>query len=115
MALSILRLSFVASRPCRVVHPDGRRDNRRLCRYRHARADDIALILHTSGTTSRPKIVPLLQRNVAASALHIQQSLALTPDDRCLNMMPLFHIHGLIAAVTASLAAGASRLVRAGV
>jgi acyl-CoA synthetase (AMP-forming)/AMP-acid ligase II len=71
-------------------------------------ADDIALILHTSGTTSRPKIVPLLQRNVAASALHIQQSLVLEAGDRCLNMMPLFHIHGLIAAVSASLAAGAS-------
>jgi acyl-CoA synthetase (AMP-forming)/AMP-acid ligase II len=73
-----------------------------------ATADDIALILHTSGTTSRPKIVPLLQSNVAASARHIGTSLALTPDDRCLNMMPLFHIHGLIAAVSASLAAGAS-------
>ena len=71
-------------------------------------ADDIALILHTSGTTSRPKIVPLLQSNVAASANHIRASLALTPQDRCLNVMPLFHIHGLIAAVTASLAAGAS-------
>jgi acyl-CoA synthetase (AMP-forming)/AMP-acid ligase II len=70
--------------------------------------DDIALILHTSGTTSRPKIVPLLQSNVAASARHIGASLALTPADRCLNMMPLFHIHGLIAAVSASLAAGAS-------
>ncbi len=73
-----------------------------------AEADDIALILHTSGTTSRPKIVPLLQRNVAASAGHIATSLALSPSDRCLNMMPLFHIHGLIAAVSASLSAGAS-------
>jgi acyl-CoA synthetase (AMP-forming)/AMP-acid ligase II len=71
-------------------------------------ADDVALILHTSGTTSRPKIVPLLQSNVAASAEHIKVSLALTESDRCLNVMPLFHIHGLIAAVTASIAAGAS-------
>ena len=71
-------------------------------------ADDVALILHTSGTTSRPKIVPLLQSNVAASAEHIRASLELTAADRCLNVMPLFHIHGLIAAVTASLAAGAS-------
>ena len=71
-------------------------------------ADDVALILHTSGTTSRPKIVPLLQSNVAASAEHIRASLQLTPDDRCMNVMPLFHIHGLIAAVSASLAAGAS-------
>ncbi len=70
--------------------------------------DDIALILHTSGTTSRPKIVPLTQANIAASAIHIMDTLALTTEDRCLNVMPLFHIHGLIAAVTASLAAGAS-------
>ena len=73
-----------------------------------ADADDIALVLHTSGTTSRPKIVPLLQRNVAASASHIGETLRLVPDDRCLNIMPLFHIHGLIAAVLSSLAAGAS-------
>ena len=71
-------------------------------------ADDVALILHTSGTTSRPKIVPLLQSNVAASAVNIRESLALTAADRCLNVMPLFHIHGLIAAVSASLAAGGS-------
>ena len=70
--------------------------------------DDIALILHTSGTTSRPKIVPLTQANVAASATHIAASLALAPADRCLNVMPLFHIHGLVAAVSASLSAGAS-------
>ncbi len=70
--------------------------------------DDVALVLHTSGTTSRPKIVPLLQRNLAASARHIRTTLALTPDDRCLNIMPLFHIHGLIAAVLSSLSAGAS-------
>ena len=71
-------------------------------------ADDVALILHTSGTTSRPKIVPLLHSNVAASAQNIMASLALAPEDRCLNVMPLFHIHGLVAAVSASLAAGAS-------
>ena len=69
-------------------------------------ATDVALILHTSGTTSRPKIVPLLQSNVAASAQNIGESLALTAEDRCLNVMPLFHIHGLLAAVSASLTAG---------
>ena len=73
-----------------------------------AEADDIALVLHTSGTTSRPKIVPLTQANVAASARHIAGTLALTPKDRCLNIMPLFHIHGLIAAVLSSIGAGAS-------
>ena len=73
-----------------------------------AHADDVALVLHTSGTTSRPKIVPLSQINVTASAYHIRETLALTPDDVELNIMPLFHIHGLIAATLASLAAGAS-------
>ncbi|MBP7002124.1 acyl--CoA ligase [Amaricoccus sp.] len=73
-----------------------------------AEAEDIALILHTSGTTSRPKIVPLLHANLAASARNIGAALALAPGDRCLNVMPLFHIHGLVAAVTASLAAGGS-------
>ncbi|NDV85321.1 AMP-binding protein [Aurantimonas aggregata] len=70
--------------------------------------DDIALVLHTSGTTSRPKIVPLSLGNVKASARHIRETLALTPGDCCLNIMPLFHIHGLIAAVLSSLSAGAS-------
>jgi acyl-CoA synthetase (AMP-forming)/AMP-acid ligase II len=70
--------------------------------------EDVALILHTSGTTSRPKIVPLLQSNLAASARNIARSLDLKPADRCLNVMPLFHIHGLVAAVSASLHAGAS-------
>lgn len=69
-------------------------------------AEDVALILHTSGTTSRPKIVPLLQSNVTASAGNIASSLELKPDDRCLNVMPLFHIHGLLAAVSATLSAG---------
>jgi len=73
-----------------------------------ARADDVALLLHTSGTTSRPKLVPLTHANLAASARHIVASLHLTADDRCLNIMPLFHIHGLVAAVLSSLAAGAS-------
>jgi acyl-CoA synthetase (AMP-forming)/AMP-acid ligase II len=71
-------------------------------------ADDTALVLHTSGTTSRPKIVPLSHRNVCASARNIQRSCALTAADRGLNIMPLFHIHGLIAAVLAPLSAGGS-------
>ena len=68
--------------------------------------DDVGLVLHTSGTTSRPKIVPLRQRNLTASARHIRETLALSPADRCLNIMPLFHIHGLIAGVLASVGAG---------
>jgi len=73
-----------------------------------ARPDDVSMVLHTSGTTSRPKIVPLSQRNLCASASHIRSTLAFTPADRGLNIMPLFHIHGLIAGVLAPLSAGSS-------
>ena len=69
---------------------------------------DTALFLHTSGTTSRPKLVPLSHANLLASAQNVAETLALTPTDRCLNVMPLFHIHGLVAALLASLSAGAS-------
>lgn len=73
-----------------------------------ARPDDVALILHTSGTTSRPKMVLLTHRNLAASARNIAATLRLTSSDRCLNVMPLFHIHGLMAAVLASTSVGAA-------
>lgn len=71
-----------------------------------AQIDDIALILHTSGTTSRPKIVPLTHRNVCASARNISATLKLKQEDRELHVMPLFHIHGLIAGVLAPMAVG---------
>ncbi len=73
-----------------------------------AEPDDVALILHTSGTTSRPKIVPLTHRNVSASAENIAAALNLKADDRALNVVPLFHIHGLIAGVLAPLSRGGS-------
>jgi len=73
-----------------------------------AEADDVALVVHTSGTTSRPKMVPLTHANLLASARHIGATLQLQPTDRCLNVMPLFHIHGLVACVLASLGAGGS-------
>jgi oxalate---CoA ligase len=73
-----------------------------------AQPDDLALVLHTSGTTSRPKMVPLAHCNLCASAENVRRSLQLTSADRCLNVMPLFHIHGLVAALMASLSAGSS-------
>jgi acyl-CoA synthetase (AMP-forming)/AMP-acid ligase II len=73
---------------------------------RAASATDSALVLHTSGTTSRPKIVPLSQRNVCTSAGNVRASLHLTSADQGLCIMPLFHIHGLIAALLAPLSAG---------
>src|SRR5436190_3871621 len=75
-----------------------------------AEADDVALVLHTSGTTSRPKMVPLTHANLLAAARHIGATLQLQPTDRCLNVMPLFHIHGLVGCVLASLGAGGSTI-----
>ena len=98
--IRVLRLR--ESRTAGAVHLDGIGEARA-----EPRGDDaIGLILHTSGTTSRPKMVPLSQANLAASARNIAGTLHLAPDDRCLNIMPLFHIHGLMAPVLASLAAG---------
>jgi acyl-CoA synthetase (AMP-forming)/AMP-acid ligase II len=71
-----------------------------------AQADDIALILHTSGTTSRPKIVPLSQRNVAVNARNIARTVRLVPEDCGLLIMPLFHIHGLMAGLLAPFSTG---------
>jgi acyl-CoA synthetase (AMP-forming)/AMP-acid ligase II len=68
--------------------------------------NDIALVLHTSGTTSRPKQVPLLQRNLMASARTIAAHYQLSPADVSFCVMPLFHIHGLVASTFAALGAG---------
>ena len=73
--------------------------------------DDVALMLHTSGTTSRPKMVPLSHGNLCASALNIGASLGLGENDRCLDVMPLFHVHGLIGGALSSLVAGGSVMV----
>jgi oxalate---CoA ligase len=80
----------------------------------HAKQDDTALLLYTSGTTSQPKIVPLSHENLCHSAFNIKASFALTSRDRCLNIMPLFHIHGLIGALLASIASGASMVCSPG-
>jgi len=73
-----------------------------------AEAEDVALILHTSGTTSRPKRVPLTHSNLLVSARNIAATLHLQPNDCCLNVMPLFHIHGLVGALLSSMMAGGS-------
>lgn len=67
-----------------------------------------ALVLMTSGTTARPKIVPLTQSGVCASAYNAGAALRLRPEDRLLNMLPLFHAHGLISGLLTALAAGST-------
>ncbi len=73
--------------------------------------DDVALVLHTSGTTSRPKLVPLRQRNLFYSAQNIARTYALSPADVALCVMPLFHIHGLMASTMATFASGGTVVV----
>jgi len=76
-------------------------------------ADDIALILHTSGTTSRPKRVPLAHANLMTSARNVAATYALTPEDVSLCVMPLFHVHGLVASTLATFATGGTVVVPA--
>ncbi|KAK4457220.1 hypothetical protein QBC42DRAFT_279591 [Cladorrhinum samala] len=73
--------------------------------------DDVALILHTSGTTSRPKVVPLSHRNLTRTMRNIQSTYQLTPSDRTMLVMPLFHVHGLLCGLLAPLLSGGSMVV----
>ena len=73
--------------------------------------DDEALVLHTSGTTSRPKQVSLRQRNLAFSAENIARTYQLMPIDVAMCVMPLFHIHGLMASTMATVYSGGTVVV----
>jgi acyl-CoA synthetase (AMP-forming)/AMP-acid ligase II len=75
--------------------------------------EDVALVLHTSGTTSRPKQVPLRHRNLLASARTIVATYDLSAGDISLCVMPLFHVHGLVASTLAALLAGGTVIVPA--
>jgi acyl-CoA synthetase (AMP-forming)/AMP-acid ligase II len=73
--------------------------------------DAVALVLHTSGTTSRPKRVPLAHRNIAVSAQNIVATYNLTASDVALCIMPLFHIHGLVASTMSTFLSGGTVVV----
>ena len=73
--------------------------------------NDVALFLHTSGTTSRPKGVPLTHKNLMTSLSNITASYNLTPDDRAMVVMPLFHVHGLIGVSLSTLLSGGSLVI----
>ena len=73
--------------------------------------DDVALILHTSGTTSRPKRVPLSHANLMTSARNVAETYQLTSEDVSLCVMPLFHVHGLVASTLATLSTGGTVVV----
>ncbi|MEM7579806.1 MAG: AMP-binding protein [Cyanobacteria bacterium P01_A01_bin.80] len=105
--IPLIELSPIAEAPAGVFHLQGGKSNNPI-KDSIAQPDDVALVLHTSGTTSRPKIVPLTHKNLSISAQNISVALNLIESDRCLNVMPLFHIHGLMGALLSSLSVGAS-------
>lgn len=72
---------------------------------------DVALFLHTSGTTSRPKGVPLTHANLTVSMRNIAETYRLTPEDRSLLVMPLFHVHGLVGVALSTLCSGGTLIV----
>ncbi len=109
LGVAVLELHALPDQGAGCFRSEQRRPRRHACASGGmAQTDDVALILHTSGTTSRPKIVPLSHRNVCASARNISATLRLTQADRELHVMPLFHIHGLIAGVLAPMAVGSA-------
>ena len=77
-------------------------------------SDAVAMILHTSGTTSRPKRVPIRHRNLIASAQNIIGVYQLTANDVNLCLMPLFHIHGLVGCLLSTFASGGTLVCPAG-
>jgi amino acid adenylation domain-containing protein/non-ribosomal peptide synthase protein (TIGR01720 family) len=77
-------------------------------RHGFTQPNDVALVLPTSGTTSRPKIVPLTHTHICTAAHNIRLTLELSESDRCLNVLPLFHAHALLTVLLTTLVAGAS-------
>ncbi|KAL6071153.1 AMP-dependent synthetase [Balamuthia mandrillaris] len=72
---------------------------------------DPAMVLHTSGTTGRPKAVPLTHLNLCTSAANIAGTYHLAPQDTALVVMPLFHVHGLIGVALSTLSTGGTLVI----
>lgn len=101
----VVEVSIDAARGLHLEAPRGEPDE--------PAADDVALVLHTSGTTSRPKRVPLRHRNLLASIENIAASYRLAESDVSMGVMPLFHVHGLMASTMATLFSGGTLVVPA--
>ena len=106
--ISILELSPVLEAEAGIFTLTGHECPSGATPHSFARPDDAALVLYTSGTTSRPKLIPLTHLDLCTSVYYHRVALELVASDCCLNVMPLFHVLGLITAVLSSLLAGAS-------
>lgn len=72
----------------------------------NATAEEACLILYSSGTTGWPKGVVHTHANVASSLRGLAECWRMTPDDIVVNVLPLFHIHGLAFATHLTLLVG---------
>ncbi|KXT00153.1 hypothetical protein AC578_3306 [Pseudocercospora eumusae] len=93
------------------VKEKGKLERRGNAPFERAQPEDTALVLHTSGTTGRPKAVPLSHRNLTRTIHNIKNTYKLSAEDRTMLIMPLFHVHGLLAAFLAPLSTGGSVIV----
>ncbi len=93
------------------VKEQGKLANRQSQPVARAQPEDVALVLHTSGTTGKPKAVPLTHRNLTRTMQNIRNTYELNAQDRTYLVMPLFHVHGLLAGFLAPLSAGGSVIV----
>lgn len=106
LGISIIEIQGLLQGCAGALRRDSADEVESLCQA-NAQLDSVALTLHTSGTTAKPKQVPLTHANLICSARNSAIALGLSPADRCLNVMPMFHIHALMALLS-SIAAGAS-------
>lgn len=72
----------------------------------NTKGNTIAYQLFTSGSTSQPKMVPLTHEQLLVSTQNLISSLRLSAEDRCLNMMTMFHVGGLLDLLIAPLSVG---------
>ncbi|KAK2739112.1 hypothetical protein FQN57_006678 [Myotisia sp. PD_48] len=108
---AIAECYFEGSRVVLDVKESGKLAGKGGCPVEAAQPDDIALVLHTSGTTGRPKAVPLTHKNLTTTMRNIKATYDLTEKDRTHLVMPLFHVHGLLAGFLAPLLSGGSVIV----
>jgi acyl-CoA synthetase (AMP-forming)/AMP-acid ligase II len=108
LSLPVLEVAALRLEPAALFRPPDRPPARPAGAPPPHPEDPLALLLHTSGTTADPKLVALTQSSLCRAARTVADSLALAPADRGLAVMPLFHIHGLVAGLLAPLASGGS-------
>jgi acyl-CoA synthetase (AMP-forming)/AMP-acid ligase II/aryl carrier-like protein len=97
----VFKVELGDNRQLRLKNLNGLKLNKKI-----KKTSNIAIILHTSGTTAKPKIVPLGLASILASARNIISVLKLSEKDICLDLMPFFHVHGLMVAISTLLSGG---------